>query len=223
MKNVFDTFKDRKSEVEFYYSVLEHIERHNNFNKDDIEEKDIKNKDIYSDMFIKISKSNLILILYNLVEASISLSILEIYEKIKIENHKYDNVIPEIRNIWSNKIMKNKHTKNTNTSKIVDKIVNDIIELDKESIGGEGNLDDHKIRKILEKHKINIKKTNGDKLQDIKRMRNDLAHGVYSFSECARDLSIKDLGDIKKQVLNFIESILNDIKKYYDEQGYLNK
>lgn len=54
-------------------------------------------------------------------------------------------------------------------------------------------------------------------------MRNYLAHGVYSFSKCARDLSIKDLRDIKKQVLKFIKSVLNDIKKYYDEQGYLNK
>lgn len=70
----------------------------------------------------------------------------------------------------------------------------------------------HKIRYHLQ--------LKGEKLELVKRERNNLAHGDVSFSDCARDLTIGDLTQIKRETIIFISDILAGMKKYYDEKQY---
>ena len=50
--------------------------------------------------FFRIMKSNFLLMLYNLVEATFTTGMLEIYEQLERENCSYGAVIDEIQNIW---------------------------------------------------------------------------------------------------------------------------
>ena len=90
MITTHEVFNDRKNEIEFYYSIM--------IDMDD-ETKHTLNT-IDNQRFFRIMKSNFLLMLYNLVEATFTTGMLEIYDQLKRENCSYEAVIDEIRNIW---------------------------------------------------------------------------------------------------------------------------
>ncbi|WP_020003676.1 MAE_28990/MAE_18760 family HEPN-like nuclease [Brachyspira innocens] len=211
MNNTKDIFANRKKEVNLFFKKLYIINNRINSGK--------KNK-IYNDDFFKILKSSFILILYNLVESTISSAINDIYQKIEDGKYTYKDVISEIKNMWANNKIKSKNMK---TFEIVDDIINSSIVLEKKKLSISGNIDDNKIRNICKEHNITIREKNGEDLRNIKKNRNHLAHGEYSFTDCSRDLTLDDLRKIKNNVLSFMESILFDIEQYYNEELFLEK
>ena len=91
----------------------------------------------------------------------------------------------------------------------------------KDALGISGNLNAKKIKEICDKHKIRYRlATSGASLERVKRERNSLAHGDVSFSDCARDLTIGDLENIKDEVILFLTGILDGMKNYYDQKLY---
>ncbi len=219
MENTLSIFEDRKREIEFYFSIMVEI---------DNDSENIKTID--NNRFFKISKSNFILMLYNLVEACTVNGMLEIYNNLKEDACTYNDVIDEIKSIWAkNRISEiyGPTTAQLTYENRVNDIINDIISnnpiiLNKNSLGISGNLDARKIKHICDKHKIRyIVQTDGASLKQIKDKRNDLAHGDVSFSNCARDLTISDLCNIKDEVFKFLEGILEGMKKYYDDKLYM--
>lgn len=91
MQNTLGIFEDRKEEINFYYSIM--IE---------IESAEGRIETIDNNRLIKIMKSNLLLMLYNLVEACVVSGMMEIYEDLKNDGCSYSSVISEIQNIWAN-------------------------------------------------------------------------------------------------------------------------
>lgn len=217
-----EVFEDRKSEIEFYYSVMVDI--------DD----DTKNtlSTIDNQRFFRIMKSNFLLMLYNLVEATFTTGMLEIYDQLKQENCSYESVIDEIQNIWRDykvkEVYKPESGLTTYTNR-VHQIVNDITQntpmaLSKGMLGINGNLNAKQIKAICDRHRISYRVTDDQLvLERVKKKRNSLAHGDESFSRCARDLILSDLEGIKDTVLLFISEILTGIDKYYDEKQYLRE
>ncbi len=221
MLNTINIFEDRKREIEFYYSILVEIENGSD-----------KIRTIDNNRFFKICKSNFILMLYNLVEACTVNGMMEIYQNLKADACTYNDVIDEIKNIWSkNKVSEiyGPTTPQITYENRVKDIINDIttnnpIVLNKSSLGISGNLDARKIKSICDTHKIRyVLENDGASLKQIKDKRNDLAHGDVSFSNCARDLTINDLNDIKDEVFLFLSGILEGMKKYHDEKLYINR
>lgn len=218
MQNTYGIFNDRKNEIEFYYSIMVEIDNGSaNINT-------IDNRRFY-----KIMKSNFLLMLYNLVEACIVSGMMEIYEDLKNNGCSYNQVIREIQDIWSKSKINEIYgptTERTAYENRVRQIIQDIttntpIVLSKEALGINGNLNAKKIKKICDKHKIRYRLQNqGESLERVKRERNSLAHGDVSFSDCARDLTIGDLEDIKDEVVQFLQDILNGMKDYYDQKLY---
>ena len=96
MQNTLGIFEDRKEEINFYYSIMIEIES----DKGHIETID-------NNRLVKIMKSNLLLMLYNLVEACVVSGMMEIYEDLKNDGCSYSSVISEIfgRNMRSMKFM----------------------------------------------------------------------------------------------------------------------
>lgn len=94
--------------------------------------------------------------------------------------------------------------------------------LSKSMIGVDGNLNAEKIKKICDKHKIRYRVVDDQlALEKVRKKRNALAHGDESFSRCARDLTISDLGIIKDTVIRFISEIVEGMEKYCNEKQYL--
>lgn len=215
-----EVFEDRKSEIEFYYSVMVDI---------DDESKDTLNT-VDNQRFFRIMKSNFLLMLYNLVEATFTTGMLEIYERLKQDNCAYEAVIDEIQNIWRDYKVKEVYKPDsalaTYTNR-VRKIVTDITQntpmiLSKAMLGINGNLNAKQIKEICDRHKIRYRVTDDQLvLEKVKKKRNALAHGDESFSRCARDLTLTDLEAIKDTVLLFISEILTGMDAYYDNKQYL--
>lgn len=179
--------------------------------------------------FFKIMKSNFLLMLYNLVEACVVSGMSEIYENLKNDACSYNSVINEIKVIWANYKINEIYGPVTGRSAYenrVQLIINNItnnnpIILIKDALGISGNLDAKKIKLICDKHRIRYSLThNGSSLERVKNIRNDLAHGDVSFSDCARDMPINELEEIKDEVLSFLDGILKGMKLYYDGKLY---
>lgn len=218
MQNTLSIFSDRKQEIEFYFSVMVDIDNGN---------PDIHTAD--NTRFYKIMKSNFLLMLYNLVEACVVSGMMEIYENLKNDNCSYNQAICEIREIWSkNQIHEiygpttGRVTYENRVQQIIQHITtNAPIILSKDALGIRGNLNAKKIKDICDKHRIRYRlATSGESLERIKRERNNLAHGDVSFSDCARDLTINDLENIKDEVILFLMGILTGMNDYYNQKAY---
>lgn len=219
MQNTLGIFDDRKDEIKFYYSIMLEIESA----KGNIETND-------NNRLLKIMKSNILVMLYNLVEACVVSGMLEIYENMKNDECSYTSLISEIQNIWT-KYEINKIYGPTTGRAAYEKGVNRIIKsimsestiiLERDALDIKGNLDARKIKKICDAHKIRYHlETDGISLEKIKSERNNLSHGDVSFSNCARDLSLGDLRIIMEDTFLFIEGILKGMKSYYDGKKYL--
>lgn len=219
MSNVREVFNDRKREVEFYFSVILDFDT----NKDKVI------KTIDNAQFFRIMKSNFILMLYNLVEATVTTGILEIYDKLNCDKSTYDDVIEEIQKIWRNYMIKQIYkpeSKLETYEKRILQMINDItsgtpIKMNKHMIGMDGNLNAKRIKDICDKHRIRYRVIDDDgKLEEVRKKRNELAHGDVSFGKCARDFSVIDLENIKDKIFNFLLGIIDGMDQYCEEKKY---
>ena len=186
------------------------------------------------DNFLKILKANALLMIYNLVESTVSNGIEEIYDKLNANNATYSTVRKEIQDIWFSfkfgqvyqpeahfRSYKNKALEIINSI-----VIGETIELSGKALRFEGNLDADEIRKVCDVHGIEFRPDDtcrgGERLKDVKTKRNDLAHGTLSFAECGRDYSLEDLEEIKKQTYAFLSGLLDGMHNYYDTDGFLS-
>lgn len=226
MQATINTYHDRVAEIELYYKALQEL-----YEKQQTAEVATT---FYSDDFLKMLKSNALLMVYNLVESSIMGGILEIYDELKNQGLSYRTVREEIQQIWFSFIFNKVYDKNAHYNSYKNKaaeIINAILKdepiiLDRKATSISGNLDADEIRHICDEHGIRYTLTaeckGGRVLTDVKNKRNDLAHGTTSFVECGRDYTIDDLEKTKNQTVLFLNSILDGMKTYYDEKKYLS-
>lgn len=218
MQNTLGIFEDRKEEINFYYSIM--IE---------IESADGHIETIDNNRLVKIMKSNLLLMLYNLVEACVVSGMMEIYEDLKNDGCSYNSVISEIQNIWAKNEINEIYGPTTEriayenrVQRIIQNITSESpIILSRDALGVSGNLNAKKIKEICDRHRIRYRlETRGELLERVKLERNNLAHGDVSFSDCARNLSLSDLETINNEVFLFIDGILKGMTDYYIGKQY---
>ncbi len=220
MTSTLAIFEDRKEELEIYFSIMKDL---------DSEQPTIHT--INNPRFFRILKSNFLLMLYNLVESCTVSGIMEIYESLKNDNCSYGEVIDEIKNIWVayqvGKVYSATTSQGTYEKRVREIILNitenSPIILDRDACKISGNLDSRQIRSLCDKHRIRYVASDDDAaLRTVKDKRNSLAHGDVSFSDCARDLTLNDLDEIKIAVVEFMQGILSGMAEYYATKGYRN-
>lgn len=216
-KSIFD---ERKQEIEFYYSVLLDMEKN---------DQNIINT-IDNRLFFKIMKSNFLLMLYNIVEATVTTGMLEIYEHLMNDSCTYSSLILELQDIWRDNKVKEIFSSSSELkayTRRVKNIVNNILDeypldFNKSMMNINGNLNAQKIKKICDDHCINYNVIDDEmKLEKVRKKRNSLAHGDESFSNCARDLTITDLENIKDTIFSFLNGIIEGMEEYCAEKQYL--
>ena len=159
METTKEIFNDRKSEVAHYFDVI-----------CDLENNPPLNSKANDSVFFKILKSNMLLMLYNLVEATMVSGITEIYNLIKCEEITYENLSNEIKDLWVSEQTYsftdpsfNRTTYKERVKDIINGIVNGattIILPDTIKRNG-GNLDDKEIKKMCDKHGIRYNGSRG--------------------------------------------------------------
>ena len=218
MHNTLEIFNNRKAEIELYFTMIKAMDN------GEIKFQTSENKRLF-----KIMKSSFLLMLYNLIEACIVSGFMEIYGHLKDEKCSYNSVIQEIQKIWLKTKVNEIYGAQTPRSaymKCFRKIINAVnsetpVLLYKSSLDISGNLDARKIKSICDEHKIRYRlETDGERLEFIKKERNNLAHGDVSFSECARELTIDDLKDYKDEVILVLTGIIDGMEKYCNKKQY---
>lgn len=223
MLSIYFDFDQRVKEIELYFVALKALD-----------EKSLQssNKPYFNSEFLKILKANTLIMIYNLVESTVIGGIVEIYDKIKEDKLAYSDLNTKIQKIWFSFKFRQVYdplshfiSYQEQASKIIDSILNKkIIELDRKATSISGNLDAQKIRNICAEHGISLvaspESRGGIQLEMVKDRRNQLAHGSLSFAECGRDLTYKDLLQIKEETVCFLKDFLDGVQSYYDDEKY---
>lgn len=215
------------------------IERQLNFIKQAIDSKSTRlflwegygnnerNNDIFFDRgLIKTLSASTYLLLYNLIECSMTNAIDSIHSHIKNENASFHDLTINMQKI----ALKNFRNALSKEESILsqESIEHAIVWLgyDGEKVFS-GNIDAKKIKELASKYGFSMseeslkKSKGGQSLLMIKSKRNELAHGKISFEECGQESSIDELLCIYEQVVNFVDGILDAIELYLKERMYL--
>ena len=225
MTNVLiQDFTERSKEVSKYFIVLKSLEQGTTQLSMRNKNGNLKIKEIDPEL-LKTLKASGFLLLYNLVESTMRNVIEAIFDQLKNADVSYDQIRPELKKT----VLRN--LKKRNPDKIflsITSISVDIITagFDKEDLFS-GNIDARKIRDTAIEYGFShstdqLKTGNGTDLLTIKATRNDLAHGIKSFTEVGRDKTADELLEIKNKTISYLRQIVKNIEIYLDNQEYLD-
>jgi len=171
---------------------------------------------------LKTLKASCFLLLYNLVEFTLTGSIESIHEEIEQNGFGFDECRDELKTELHRLLRKR------NWEKIRDSIVSinkDIVYktfVRKEVFSG--NLDPRRFRQEAQRYGFcppSSKRYRYDKLRELKNKRCDLAHGVFSFEEIGRDVTVQDLEEYLKTVESYLTKAMDNIADYLANRQYL--
>lgn len=218
MDSVFDEFEDRKKEIQLYIDFINLSE------SSDVIYREINENGINKSELRRIFLANAYLLFYNLVESTIRNTIQEIYDHFKMNSISFDLLKPNIKKT----ILKGIKAKNSD--KIVEQIETLAIDIVSTSFDpdkiSDGNIDARKIRELAKNYCFSdttdySRCKNGETLLEIKNKRNNLSHGIVSFSECGREVSLSDLNQAFNEASSFLEGIIENVRTYINTQSYL--
>ena len=243
MRLFLSKFENKKQEIERYFNFVRTVETLAD------EQTWVVMTEEESFNLIKVLKANCYLLLYNLVEGSVTEAIDAIFETISIQNIVFKELIPAYQKIWllyQHGLVKiaaeSAKSKNPAKNKIGQSLSNVLGQLeyfkiltftDKDGTTYEnykgylkvvdtadlsGNLDAKKMRELAEKYAFIVPERCDDLLK-IKQIRNQLAHGESIFSD-AGAISMKELFEVKKNVFEYMGTILLNINDLIQKDGF---
>ena len=171
-----------------------------------------------AEAIFKSMKSNVVIMLYNYVEATIRKTMSDFYNKLNMSTCFYSEV-------WiSSKVKDIKE--NTIVADVFEMIENSIskeyfisLNFDKD-FSLSGNADVRTIKEILYKHGVPFEESQfsdyGGSLKSIKDMRNSLAHGNISFEDNGKDLTVADI----EKYRDHIYSCINNFCELVNSQSF---
>lgn len=232
MNRVKIEFEKRVLEIEQYFEYIAILDN----GKCSINGKTIDGanfeKEINDDL-VKILRANGFILLYNLVEATITKSIEALFATIYEREVTFKNLSDNLKKLWiiQKSLPLNKGIDAIGSNKIIEiitKVVNEIIEneisqLEIDCVKIRGNVDAKKIRDIADK--IGFERPSqhqGVDLVIIKDKRNKLAHGEFSFCEIGKDYSVQDMCKFKNSTINHLEEYIYKIEEYIQLNSYLS-
>lgn len=229
---IFEEYEKRKKETEYFLSIIDMYEQ-NLFNDDFI--KRYEKDDLSFIDYLKIIKSSLVLMLYNLMESSISLFLKYTYEEFNKENLTFKETCEEIRNLYLERLAQNCFTKTSSYNtyekvikEISKEIVDDIVlELDKKIFDISGNIDGKYISEISKKLGLNFKSSSKGLYKEyplyigkIKDDRNKLAHGEESFLIKGQTYTSRDLRNYFNEICIIFDELWSCFEKYVKDKKY---
>lgn len=233
MSDLKDFFEERKVEVDSFFDFLGFMQIDITTNKVVTFDNDRSLK--ASNDLQQVFKSQCILMIYNLIEGTVNKGIEYIFDSVNDGELTYTNVSEKIKIIWYKhnvpkllnfEIDSLEHPKDV-INFIENKYLNKI-ELDLEkfrqkngSYFSAGTLDAQAIRENILKGRFGITFSDGEEvLKEIKRIRNNLAHGEASYSQCTRGLTFNEIENWKNKTYSFLDSYVLAIEQYVINESY---
>ena len=221
-----EEFSDRVKEIDRYYRLLENIETGVTlYINDRIEGFEIG---ISSTL-----KSGAILLLYNLVESTVSKCLNAIHQILSNDEISYFEMSDELQKIWLKYHYDILSEQNLTNDKSIGQlqIMVEVLSANKrifisqddskklsESLYS-GNLDAKEIRKIAKKYGV-VFENESNEIRFVEQMRNKLAHGEVSFEEGCRDKPIHYMKKVKEETIKFLEYFMQSVEIYVSDEKY---
>lgn len=213
MRSFLVEFEGRRREVRRYLAVLVRAEREL-----------LRSGNRRHDREMHVLRAAALLVLYNTVEAAARGGIQAIYDEIEVTATPFDELCEPLKK----RILRDLRT-NVGGDRIVAmrEVVRDMVGLsfDPKRLFG-GNVDARELRSQSEDYGFDIVADGrltgmGGDLLAIKEKRNDLAHGVASFSEVGRDYTAARVREIAFRSLGYVEAMLLSIDRYLTARAFL--
>ncbi|MDO4236736.1 MAE_28990/MAE_18760 family HEPN-like nuclease [Pseudomonas sp.] len=226
-----ETYNSRCREIERFFEMLKFM-RDNRDSRLCGEALDVANPVTYviGRELEKTLRASAYLMLYNLVEATMTNAIDAIHQHIANEKIGFDDLNEEIRKIAIKGLRK------AVSSEIPPTLFDRAIPIssaliwigfDKKDLFS-GNLDGRLIKDKAKEYGFQLAdhdraaSRNGIRLLNVKTKRNELAHGGISFEDCGQETSVDELVEIFDEVRIFIKSVLDGISEYLSTRNYLH-
>ncbi len=180
---------------------------------------------------LPIFKSQVILMLYNLIEGTVNKAITSIFDEVTDANLSHTELSEHLQKIWLKYLTLNVDDDGKHLERIlvVNQFVNEpvAIELVKfrsnnKSYFGAGSLDSKRIEDIFKKFSIGID-IKEFKLQEIKSDRNSLTHGEKSFTSVGQEKTVSELLISSGKVLVYLDHFIEKIIFYIEGEFFKNQ
>lgn len=213
---------NRKAQIESVIKLLEELDNNSIFLS---EENNLLQP---STTLINTLKSSVYLMLYNAVEATMRECIVLIHDKIDDNCSNFDQLRQELKKEIITRIRK-EHRKVENIISTSEKSFSETIHknsFEKTKLFS-GNIDKDEIKKVSEIYGFEMtseyaKTLHGKTLKDIKKKRNDLAHGNEDFANAAKLETVPDIKNLSNHTINYLQSIIENIEVCIEDKRYLD-
>ncbi|WP_294605847.1 MAE_28990/MAE_18760 family HEPN-like nuclease [uncultured Lactobacillus sp.] len=228
-------YDSKKQELNFYISSLKKLDSLSNEQSElwtDLA-KVLKQQPFKIDSFMIILKSNSYMMMYNMIESTIRELISTIYDAINTSSLRYDEVLDKIQDLWEKHqflgLDDSNDTKSDSYKKEAHRCISFILKKQKikfytNNFKLSGNADFDTILSVTQNLGINFDTTTIGKYKNeidtIKRNRNGLAHGSYSFIELGSDKTIDDLYQTSLHVETYLEQLKKDVNNYIKNKDF---
>lgn len=183
------------------------------------------NEHVVDQIAYKVCKASSYLIIYNLVEATVTAGVRSIYNKISDERLTFSDVMDSLRKVWWHS--KKESLINCSRNQLIDNIYNlycsthteGSVDFNDFISGVSGNLDAKSIREVCHRYGIDAV-SDGRDLGNIKTNRNWLAHGNKSFSDIGKDCIPSDLYSVRDRVFLFLDEFVLNVNSYISDSRY---
>jgi hypothetical protein len=170
-----------------------------------------------------ILKSAFILLLYNMIESTMSLVFERIHEKLSSEH--YVDLSPQLRKVWVEFFFEKNNSKSyhTHLEKTLSKTLAfpSLVAFTERIKLFSGNLDADKLHTLLKKYGIGVLATTGkERLLFVKNKRNKVAHGEESFKNSCRNLTSAELTEYRDAVFLALDSIIDQSDGYLTNRKF---
>ncbi|WP_407500714.1 MAE_28990/MAE_18760 family HEPN-like nuclease [Elizabethkingia anophelis] len=231
MISVKNDFSDRVDEIDKYYYLLFNILKKESQLVFPSEDNRMESFDV---TLTATLKSNMFLLLYNLVESTITKCLIEIHNSICDENCTYVQLSPQIQNLFTNHYYKsliNGNISEENTLLHIRTMIHSWVFNEKFSLTFEdltkyktgsnfsGNLDAKEIRKIATKYGVTFD-LKSEEIKILKEYRNKLAHGEISFQDASKLRSIEYFENLKTKTINFLNHFITAVDTYVNQKEF---
>ena len=179
-----------------------------------------------------VIRSNVKVMIYNIIEFSVSSLIQAIYDRIDDEKCSYVEVSEKLRALWHHTRMRKLNDSNASnetaekaSKELLDEVIaNTTVHINARQTMPGGNLDGKEILKLFDSHGVSVH-TDGsgyreDELKDIKDRRNALAHGSISFADAGNQVTTSELAKLITHVDTFLNQLRTDVVAYLDSGEY---
>lgn len=165
-------------------------------------------------------RASLYLLAYNMVEATARNAVCAVFDRLAEEKVSFDQVRDELR------VLILKHVRKRKPSEMSDKLKVVATDIFAAAFSPDdlfsGNVDARKLKETANQVGYEAKVgSDGTSLLTIKNNRNDLAHGLKTFEEVGREVSMEDLRRHIVSSIWYMRGVVRNVSRFVGARNYL--